>query len=199
MGARLLALLEGGAFHSPVSIHGLSEMVATNVNVRLVDSVGDVLAQRSFAAGEDISDTYLRFTVRERTPAQVEVTAGDGSFEPLVVSVLLLPGQQFIDVNAPMAGDKICGRALILGYSSTSGGKVIGAALDGSGETLAQGTGTGGERGEYAPFFVGLNPEVEAETSGFLSAYAIDAATGATLDQSLVPVTFYPTGSDACR
>ena len=122
-------------------------------------ALGDVLAQRSLAAGEDISDTYLRFTVRERTPAQVEVTAGDGSFEPVVVSVLLLPGQQFIDVSAPMAGDKICGRALILGYSSTSGGKVIGAALDANGETLAQGTGAGGERGEYAPFFVGLNPE----------------------------------------
>ena len=200
VGQELAALLAGNAYHSPIIISGVPVEAASDVEVVLIDdATGEVLAKRVAAAGDESFDTYLRFTVRERTPARLELSLTDADAPVTSVPLTLLPGQSFIDMTAPAAGDVICGRVLILGYSSTSGGQVFGAAHAADGSIISEGSGSGGSQGDYASFYIGLDPQIETETPGFVSVFARDVQTGRAIDQTIVPVTFYPTSSDACR
>ncbi|MCB9138474.1 MAG: LysM peptidoglycan-binding domain-containing protein [Caldilineaceae bacterium] len=197
--ARFAAPQAGNSYHSPLAVNGVEIEAGQEVQVRLTDDRGATIAERTLTPGEEGLNTYLRFTIRNATSATFEIT---GTADGQVIrreSVRLLPGQVFLDLEAPVGGDKICGRALLLGYSSSSGGNVSGAAYAADGALLAEGSGSGGAQGEYRAFFIGLNPNVAEETEGYVTAFTRSATDDSLVDEIVVPVTFYPADSDACQ
>ena len=197
--ARFAAPQAGNSYHSPLAVNGVEIEAGREVQVRLTDGRGATIAERTLTPGEEGLNTYLRFTIRNATSATFEIT---GTADGQVIrreSVRLLPGQVFLDLEAPVGGDKICGRALLLGYSSSSGGNVSGAAYAADGALLAEGSGSGGAQGEYRAFFIGLNPDVTEETEGYVTAFTRSATDDSLVDEIVVPVTFYPADSNACQ
>src|SRR5690606_28169142 len=98
-----------GVYHSPIEVIGFSQTFEGQVNLRLRNEAGDVLAERGTLGGSvdgfAFFHTSLRFTTTEEQNGTLEVfeiSARDGSeINKVTLPLLLLPGQRVIDVDRP--------------------------------------------------------------------------------------------------
>lgn len=195
-----------GLYHSPVEIIGFSQTFEGNVNLRLTDEGGNVLAERSTIGGSvdgfAFFHSYLRFTVTEPITGLLEIfetSAKDGSeINTVAMTLTLLPGQRVIDINNLTPGKVVCAPVVVAGYSNTFEASLLVELADRSGATLNQTTAAGGNLGIYAEFLATLESD-ESEPQALLVGAYEEAASGAgAVDRTRYPVTLYPAGSEAC-
>lgn len=203
----LFAPVADVAYHSPIDVTGLSQTFEGNVNIRLLDANGEVLAERNAIGGAsdgfDFFHTYLRFTVTEEqlaTLEAVEFSAEDGSrLTEVSVPVTLLPGQRFVDMDLPAVGADICAPVLVAGYSTTFEANVATDLRARDGSVLAQGNAMGGSTGIYSEFSTTLEHEVTEPTAVLVSASEISAKDGSLIDLARRPASLYPAGQGPCE
>ncbi|MCE7980115.1 MAG: hypothetical protein DYG89_02890 [Caldilinea sp. CFX5] len=195
-----------GLYHSPIVVNGFSQTFEGNVNLRLTDKNGQMLAERNTQGGSvdgfAFFDSYLRFTVSETISGTVEVfetSAKDGSeINKVTIPVVLLPGQRVIDLNRPMVGDAVCNPVLVNGYSNTFEANVVVTLNQRNGTQLALTTALGGNLGVYADFSTVISGTVVAPQPALVGAYEGSAAGFGLIDHTRVPVALYPADSSAC-
>ena len=194
------------AYHSPIEIVGLSRTFEGTVNIRLLDSQGEVLAERFAIGGAvegfDFFNTYVRFTVTEVQTGTVEIfeeSAEDGSrLTEVIIPVTLLPGQRVIDLNSPEVGATVCNNIVINGYSNTFEANVSIDVRQRDGDLITETFTTGGNLGIYADFSTAVSVPVTQPVPLLISAYESSAEDGSPIDLARVPVALYPAGSAEC-
>lgn len=187
-------------YHSPIEIIGYSQTFEGNVNLRLTDAEGNILAERNAlggaADGFAFFHSYLRFTVTEELSATLEVfetSAEDGSeLHTITVPLQLLPGQRFIDVNSPTPGADLCSPLVISGYSNTFEANVVVELRSRDGEVLEESFTSGGNLGIYADFSTSFAYAPTSREPLLVGAYEASARDGRPIDQTFVPVSFSP-------
>jgi LysM repeat protein len=195
-----------GVYHSPLRVIGYSQTFEGNVNLRLTDVNGTVLAARNTlggsVAGFRFFDSYVRFTISGEISATLELfesSAKDGSeINKVTTPLFLLPGQRVIDLNVPAVGATVCSPILVQGYSNTFEANVVTTLSQRNGTQLAQALTTGGNLGIYQDFSATLTHNAAAPQPLLVSAYDTDARGLGDLDRTVVPVSFYPAGSGGC-
>jgi hypothetical protein len=202
----LIAPVAGVSYHSPIELVGLSQTFEGNVNIRLLDAAGEVLAERNAIGGSadgfDWFHTYIRFTVTEVQTGTVEVfeeSAKDGSrLTEILVPVTLLPGQRFVDLNFPEVGAALCNPVVLNGYSNTFEAHVSVDVRQRDTSLLTQTFTMGGNLGFYADFSVGLTVPITKPTPLLLSAFESSPKDGEPIDLARIPISLYPDGSALC-
>jgi hypothetical protein len=199
--------VEGGAYHSPIEVTGLSRTFEGNVSVSLLNADGAVLAERIAAGGSDafgFFHTYVRFAVDTPTAAVLTVVEMDMA-EGTVLSearrpVVLLPGQRTVDLTYPSAGAAVCGPLLVSGYSSTAEANVVLELLSAEGELLEQVSATGGTLGVYRDFVAPMDYDVlDVPAAALVSVHETDASGRyGHVDQTVLPITIHSAGDPAC-
>lgn len=198
--------LGNGLYHSPIEVVGFSQTFEGNVNLRLTDDGGNVLAERSTIGGSvdgfAFFHSYLRFTVTEPITGLLEIfetSAQDGSeINTVAIPVTLLPGQRVIDINNPVPGQVVCAPVVVAGYSNTFEASLLVELVDRSGATLNQTTASGGNLGIYAEFLATLENDGNEAQALLVGAYEEAASGAGPVDHTRYPVTLYPAGSEEC-
>ncbi len=198
--------VQAGLYHSPIVVNGFSQTFEGNVNLRLTDQHGQVLAERHTLGGSvdgfDFFDSYLRFTVSEMISATVEIfetSAMDGSeIHKVSIPVVLLPGQRVIDLNSPPLGAQLCNPVFVRGYSNTFEANVVVTLQLRNGTPLALTTAMGGNLGIYADFSTLISHTVTAPQPILVSAYEVSPAGFGLVDQAVTPIELHPAGSAVC-
>lgn len=198
--------LGNGLYHSPIEVVGFSQTFEGNVNLRLTDDGGNVLAERSTIGGSvdgfAFFHSYLRFTVTEPITGLLEIfetSAQDGSeINTVAIPVTLLPGQRVIDINNPAPGQAVCAPVIVAGYSNTFEANLLVELADRSGATLNQTTASGGNLGVYAEFLATLENDTSEAQALLVGAYEEAASGAGPVDHTRYPVTLYPAGSEEC-
>lgn len=189
-----------GAYHSPIEVIGYSQTFEGNVNLRLTDGDGNVLAERNTLGGSvdgfDFFHSYLRFTLTAEISATLEVfetSAEDGSeINKVTVPLQLLPGQRFVDLNTPTAGAVVCDPLIVRGYSNTFEANVVVELRSRDGAVLTQTNAMGGNLGIYADFSATLDHSADASAALLIGAYEVSARDGTPIDETHIPVIFTP-------
>lgn len=195
-----------GLYHSPIVVNGFSQTFEGNVNLRLTDKDGQVLAERNTQGGSvdgfAFFDSYLRFTVGEMISGTLEVfetSAKDGSeINKVAIPMTLLPGQRVIDINNVTPGGAVCAPVVVAGYSNTFEASLLVELVNRSGSTLNQTSATGGNLGVYAEFLATLESEESEAQALLVGAYEEAASGDGPVDRTRYPVTLYPAGSEEC-
>lgn len=195
-----------GLYHSPLEVIGFSQTFEGNVNLRLNDDVGNVLAERSViggaADGFAFFHSYLRFTVTEPITGLLEIyetSAQNGSeINTVTIPLILLPGQRVIDVNNLAPGQVVCSPVVVAGYSNTFEATLLVDLSDRSGAALSQVSTMGGNLGIYAEFLTTLEATEDIAQPLLVSAYEESASGAGPVDRTRFPVTLYPAGSEEC-
>ncbi len=198
--------VQTGIYHSPIEVIGFSRTFEGNVNLRLKDAKGTILAQRNATGGSVDSfaffHTYLRFVIATPIAATLDIfesSAKDGSeIHKVSIPLMLQPGQRVVDIDSPTVGARVCNPLVISGYSNTFEATVNVTLHQRDKTALAQGSAQGGNLGIYANFTASFNHPVNAPQPRLVSAYESDAAGRGLIDQTVVPVTLYPKGSGQC-
>ena len=183
------------AYHSPIAITGLAQPGAGDLAVSLTGADGTLLAERTIPVGEAAAffRTYVRFEVTEPTDASLLVGSQ-------AITVTLVPGQRFIDVNTPTAGGIACGAVTVDGYSNTFEANVVVTLTTHDGQPLEQMPTLGGAYGLYRDFGATFSFAGDEATALLVTAYEVDASGRFdTIDQTVVPITYYPASSAACQ
>jgi len=202
----LFSPVAAGIYHSPIEIIGFSQTFEGNVNVRLTDVNGNVLAERNTIGGSvdgfDFFHTYIRFTVTDPIDATLEVfdiSANDGSeISKVEIPLVLRPGQRVIDVNTPAVGAAICNPVVVSGYANTFEANVVVDLRQRNNTVIDQISAQGGNLGVYANFTAAIANIVGAPQPRLISAYEGDAAGLGLIDQTVIPVTLYPVNRGPC-
>lgn len=202
----LFSPVGGGLYHSPIEVVGFSQTFEGNVNLRLTDDGGNVLAERSTIGGSvdgfAFFHSYLRFTVTEPITGLLEIfetSAEDGSeINTVAIPVTLLPGQRVIDINNPLPGQAVCAPVVVAGYSNTFEASLLVELVDRSGAVLNQEIASGGNLGIYAEFLAALENDTSEAQALLVGAYEEAASGDGLVDQTRYPVTLYPAGSAEC-
>ncbi len=195
-----------GLYHSPIEVVGFSQTFEGNVNLRLTDDEGNVLAERSTTGGSvdgfAFFHSYLRFTVTEPITGMLEIfetSAQDGSeINTVTIPLTLLPGQRVIDINNPTLGQAVCAPVVVAGYSNTFEASMLVELVDRSGATLNQTIASGGNLGIYAEFLAALENDTSEAQALLVGAYEEAASGAGPVDHTRYPVTLYPAGSAEC-
>jgi murein DD-endopeptidase MepM/ murein hydrolase activator NlpD len=195
-----------GLYHSPIEVVGFSQTFEGNVNLRLTDDEGNVLAERSTTGGSvdgfAFFHSYLRFTVTEPITGMLEIfetSAEDGSeINTVTIPLTLLPGQRVIDINNPTLGQAVCAPVVVAGYSNTFEASMLVELVDRSGATLNQTIASGGNLGIYAEFLAALENDTSEAQALLVGAYEEAASGAGPVDHTRYPVTLYPAGSAEC-
>lgn len=185
-------------YHSPIEIIGYSQTFEGNVNLRLTDGEGNILAERNAlggaADGFAFFHSYLRFTVTEEMSATLELfetSAADGSeLHTVTIPLQLLPGQRVIDIDTPAPGADLCSPLVISGYSNTFEANVVVELRSRDGEVLEESFTSGGNLGIYADFSTSFAYEATSSEPLLVGAYEVSARDGRPIDQTFVPVSF---------
>lgn len=193
-------------YHSPIEIIGFAQTFEGIVNIRLLDSDGNVLAERAAlggsAEGHQFFHTYLRFVVTEEVSGTLELfefaASGDNQPPDVVIPLTLLPGQRFIDLGTPNPGDNFCGTVAVAGYSLTFEGNVPVTLAERDGTPITTVPTTGGGQA-YRDFGLTIEDVTVDEPRPLLvSAYEVSAADGVQIDTIRIPISVYPVGHAAC-
>jgi len=195
-----------GLYHSPMVVNGFSRTFEGNVNLRLTDKDGQVLAERNTLGGSvdgfDFFDSYLRFTVSTPISATLDVfetSAMDGSeINKVQIPVVLWPGQRVIDLHTPTGGAQVCNPVLVSGYSNTFEATLAVTLNARDGAQLALTPTMGGNLGIYADFSTTISHTVSAPQPRLVGAFEESAAGFGPVDQTMIPVELYPDGSTVC-
>jgi hypothetical protein len=198
--------VQTGLYHSPIEVIGFSQTFEGNVNIRLTDAKGTVLAQRNATGGSvdgfAFFHTSIRFTTLESIAATLDVfetSAKDGSeIHKVSIPLTLQPGQRVIDVNLPTVGATVCSPVVISGYSNTFEAVVDVALRQRNNSVIAQSSAQGGNLGIYANFTTSFPNPATAPQPRLVSAYAGDPAGRGLIDQTVIPITLYPAGKSPC-
>jgi hypothetical protein len=198
--------VSAGIYHSPIEVIGFSQTFEGNVNIRLTDTKGIVLAQRNAIGGSvdgfAFFHTYVRFEVTTPLSAILDVfetSAKDGSeIHKVSMPLVLQPGQRVVDVDSPIVGAKVCSPLIINGYSNTFEATVGVTLRQRNNTSITQSSTHGGNTGVYANFTASFTNPVSAPQPRLVSAYEGDPAGRGLIDQTVVPVTLYPAGSSQC-
>jgi murein DD-endopeptidase MepM/ murein hydrolase activator NlpD len=193
-------------YHSPLEVIGFSQTFEGNVNLRLSDAAGNILAERSTIGGSvdgfDFFHSYLRFTVTEPITGLLEVfetSAKDGSeVNSVILPLTLLPGQRVIDINNLTAGKPVCAPIVVAGYSNTFEATLLVDLTGRNGLPITQTVAMGGNLGIYAEFLTTLDADVEEAQPLLVSAYEEAASGEGPMDRTRFPVSLYPAGSPEC-
>ena len=202
----LFSPVGNGLYHSPIEVIGFSQTFEGNVNLRLTDDGGNVLAERSTIGGSvdgfAFFHSYLRFTVTEPITGLLEIfetSAKDGSeINKVAIPMTLLPGQRVIDINNVTPGGAVCAPVVVAGYSNTFEASLLVELVNRSGSTLNQTSATGGNLGVYAEFLATLESEESEAQALLVGAYEEAASGDGPVDRTRYPVTLYPAGSEEC-
>ncbi|MCX6047773.1 MAG: hypothetical protein NT075_21960, partial [Chloroflexi bacterium] len=202
----LFSPVKDGLYHSPIEVNGFSQTFEGNVNLRLTDKNGQVLAERNVLGGSvdsfDFFASYLRFTVSEQISATLDVfetSAMDGSeIHKVQIPLVLLPGQRVIDLNRPAVGETVCQPVLMAGYSNTFEATLGVNLSQWDGTELTRTIAMGGNLGVYADFTTTISQTVTAPTPRLVGAFEDSPAGFGRVDYTRVPVALYPAGTGAC-
>lgn len=202
----LIAPVPNVGYHSPIDITGLSQTFEGHVGIEVLNSGGEVIAQRSAIGGSsqgfDFFNTYVRFTVTEVQTGTVvvfEESAQDGSrTTEISVTVTLLPGQRVVDLTLPPIGAELCNIIGISGYSNTFEATVNIDLRQRDGELITQTIAMGGNLGIYADFGLALTHPITQPQPLLVSAYESSAATGNPIDLARIPISLFPPESEQC-
>ncbi|MBX3015794.1 MAG: LysM peptidoglycan-binding domain-containing protein [Caldilineaceae bacterium] len=195
-----------GLYHSPLEVIGFSQTFEGNVNLRLSDAEGNILAERSTIGGSvdgfAFFHSYLRFTVTEPvtgTLAVFETSARNGSeINVVTIPLKLLPGQRVIDLTNLTPGKAVCSPIIAAGYSNTFEASLVVELADRAGAVMGQSNAMGGNLGVYAEFLTTLEPDVTTAQPVLVGAYEEAASGEGLVDRTRYPVTLYPAGSTEC-
>lgn len=193
-------------YHSPMVVNGFSRTFEGNVNLRLTDQDGQVLAERNTLGGASdgfaFFDSSLRFTVGEMISGTLEVfetSAKDGSeINKVTIPLVLLPGQRVIDLNQPTIGQQVCSPVWVAGYSNTFEAQVALTLERRDGTQLALTSALGGNLGLYADFSTTISHTVTTAQPVLIGAFEESAAGFGKLDYTRVPVELHAEGSLVC-
>jgi len=203
-----------GLYHSPIEVIGFSQTFEGNVNLRLSDDTGNVLAERNTIGGSvDVREpqsnddfaffhSYLRFSATEPITGLLEIfesSAQDGSeINKVSIPMTLLPGQRVIDINNLTPGKTVCSPIVVAGYSNTFEATLLVDLSDRAGDTISQTNTMGGNLGVYAEFLTTLESDEEEVQPLLVGAYEEAASGAGAVDRTRFPVTLYPAGSTEC-
>lgn len=195
-----------GVYHSPIEVIGFSQTFEGQVNLRLRNEAGDVLAERGTLGGSvdgfAFFHTSLRFTTTEEQNGTLEVfeiSARDGSeINKVTLPLLLLPGQRVIDVDRPGVGANVCSPVLINGYANTFEANVVLRLGQRDGTPILTDTAMGGTLGVYEEFSATLGHTVSDPQAILVSAFEESARGIGEIDHTRTPVTLYPAGTPPC-
>lgn len=203
-----------GLYHSPIEVIGFSQTFEGNVNLRLSDDAGNVLAERNTIGGSvDVREpqsndgfaffhSYLRFTATEPITGLLEIfesSAQDGSeINKVSIPMTLLPGQRVIDINNLTPGKIVCSPIIVAGYSNTFEATLLVDLSDRAGDTISQTNTMGGNLGIYADFLTTLESDGEEAQPLLVGAYEEAASGAGAVDRTRFPVTLYPASSTEC-
>jgi Immunoglobulin-like domain of bacterial spore germination/LysM domain len=195
-----------GLYHSPIEVIGFSQTFEGNVNLRLSDDAGNVLAERNTTGGSvdgfAFFHSYLRFTATEPITGLLEIfesSAQDGSeINKVSIPMTLLPGQRVIDINNLTLGKTVCSPIIVAGYSNTFEATLLVDLSDRTGDMITQTNTMGGNLGIYADFLTALASNGEEAQPLLVGAYEEAASGAGAVDRTRFPVTLYPAGSTEC-
>ncbi len=198
--------IKDGLYHSPIEVNGFSQTFEGNVNLRLTDQNGQVLAERNTLGGSvdgfDFFASYVRFTVSEQISATLDVfetSAMDGSeIHKVQIPLVLLPGQRVIDLNQPIVGGTVCHPVLAAGYSNTFEATLAVTLNRLDGTEITRTTAMGGNLGIYADFATTISHTVTTPAPVLVGAFEESPAGFGPVDYTRVPVALYPAGTVAC-
>ncbi len=202
----LFSPIESGLYHSPIEVVGFSQTFEGNVNLRLSDAAGNILAERNTIGGAvdgfDFFHSYLRFTVTEPITgvlAVFDISAQDGSeINTISVPMTLLPGQRVLDLSNLTPGQTVCSPIVVAGYSNTFEATLSVELSERNGDPISQATAMGGNLGIYAEFLTTLDAEAPAVAAVLVGAYEEAASGDGPVDRTRFPVTLYPAESAEC-
>lgn len=194
-------------YHSPIEIIGYSRTFEGNVNIRLLNADGEVIAERNAIGGSvdgfDFFHTYVRFFTRQQEPATLEVFEVDAAtgeeINLVAIPITLLPGQRLIDVDGPQVGQAICNPIIVSGYSNTFEANVIIELMARDGTSLETINTLGGNLGIFADFFASPTYEVEEPQPLLVGAREEDASGLGSVDFTRIPVALYPGDNPFCQ
>lgn len=195
-----------GLYHSPIEVIGLARKREAEVGLRLQQADGTVLAERRTTTDNDRHSffrTTLRFeTFSEETQAAsleiFEISAKDGAeINKVTIPLTLASGQRVLDVTQPEVGANVCSLVPISGYSFTFEGNVNLIAAKRDGSVIEEGFATGGG-GDYEDWQETLGPLPAKERAVLISVLERSSADGSPIDQTRIPVTLLPKGSQDC-
>lgn len=198
--------VQNGLYHSPMAVNGFSQTFEGNVNLRLTDKNGQVLAERNALGGSvdgfDFFNSNVRFTVSEQISATLDIfekSAKDGSeINKVQIPLILLPGQRVIDLNTPGVGGTVCHPLLVAGYSNTFEATLAVTLNQLDGTEITRTIAMGGNLGVYADFATTISHTVTAPSPVLVGAFEESAAGFGQVDYKRVPVAVYPAGTTAC-
>ena len=193
-------------YHSPMVVNGFSRTFEGNVNLRLTDKNGQVLAERHTMGGSvdgfAFFDSDLRFTVGEMISGTLDVfesSAKDGSeIHKVTIPVVLLPGQGVIDLNTPVVGAQVCSPIYVTGYANTFEAHVAVTLNHRDGTPLAQTSTFGGNLGVYADFSTLISHTVTAPQPVLVGAFEESPAGFGLVDYTRHPLALYPANAPVC-
>jgi len=202
----LFSPVTSGLYHSPIEVVGFSQTFEGNVNLRLSDSEGNILAERNTIGGSvdgfAFFHSYLRFSVTEPITGVLEVfdiSAQDGSeINTIAVPMTLLPGQRVLDITHPTPGGTVCSPVVIAGYSNTFEATLTVDLRERNGDAISQTVAMGGNLGIYAEFLATLDADATTAQPLLVGAYEEAASGAGAVDQTRFPVTLYPADSEEC-
>jgi hypothetical protein len=206
MAIEVFSPVADGVYHSPIEVIGFSQTFEAQVNLRLRNEAGEVLAERGTLGGSSdgfaFFHSYLRFNITEEqngTLEVFEVSARDGSeINKVTLPLLLLPGQRVVDLNRPAVGAAVCSPVLIEGYANTFEANVVVRLGQRDGATLVEGNTMGGTLGVYQNFSTTLAHTVTSPQAVLVSAYELNGRGIGEIDHTRVPVTLHPDGAPQC-
>lgn len=198
--------VNNGLYHSPMVVNGFSRTFEGNVNLRLTDKNGQVLAERNTLGGSvdgfAFFDSALRFTVGEMISGTLDVfesSAKDGSeIHKVTIPVVLLPGQRVIDLNTPAVGAQVCSPIYVTGYSNTFEAHVAVTLNRRDGTSLAQTSTFGGNLGIYADFSTLISYTVSAPQPVLVGAFEESPAGFGLVDYTRHPLVLHPANASVC-
>ncbi len=202
----LFSPLASGLYHSPIEVVGFSRTFEGNVNLRLSDADGNILAERNTIGGAVDGFAFfhsdLRFTVTEPITGVLEVfdiSAQDGSeINTIALPMTLLPGQRVIDLSHLTPGQAVCSPIVVAGYSNTFEATLLVDLSERNGDVISQTVAMGGNLGIYAEFLTTLDTEVSEAAPVLVGAYEEAASGDGPVDRTRFPVTLYPADSAEC-
>lgn len=202
----LFSPVDGAVYHSPLEVIGFSQTFEGNVVVRLLDQSGAMIAERNAIGGSvdgfDFFHTTLRFIswdLQRATLEVFEISAQDGSeINKVSAEIIILPGQRAVDLDFPAVGDTVCSPVVVAGYANTYEASLLAEMSGRDGTQLVQTAAIGGNLGLYADFVTTLEYTVDAPQPVLISASGSDGIGLGPVDQTRVPVSLYPSGSQQC-
>jgi LysM repeat protein len=201
----LFSPVERGYYHSPIEVNGFLNAVQGELLIRLLDTEGNILAERNGIGGAthglNFFQTYLRFVVEEETPARLvafRIRDRVGASLEIEIPVMLLPGQRAVDLLEPRPGELTCAGISMNGYATTAQGEVLVTIEERDGGFVKSEKAPAGRPNFYAAFRKTIPFDVDVVRPLLISVHSPGPNGERVIDRTRVPVILFPTHSSFC-